>query len=172
MKKTAFISAFTLAGSLTLAAQGVLLNAGETLSLGFNGVEQCQFSEESFIGGRVWISLGVDALGAGESIRFAMFENNINEVPLAMQTYSGPTPTTVFLLQSPQSWLDYQGAMQITMLAGGSVVVANVRFDVLPELNKFCFTQAVIPEPATWMLLSSAALFFLIRRRRKPCTKS
>jgi hypothetical protein len=92
-----------------------------------------------------------------------MFENNLNEVPLATQTYSGPTPFTVFLLQSPQAWLDYQGAMQITML-DGSVEVTNVRFDVFPSLNRFCFTQAAIPEPATWMLLSSAALFFLVRR--------
>jgi len=151
MKTIAWVSAFALAGGLTAGAQGVHLNGGDILSWEFNGVSMCQFTQESFIGGRFFVSLGMDMLGPGDTLRLEMFENGLNEAHLVVETYDGSTPLGVLFLQSPQSWLDFQGVIRLTMLSG-SVDVSNVRFDVLPNLNTLCFNVVAVPEPSTCLL--------------------
>jgi hypothetical protein len=90
-------------------------------------------------------------LEPGESLRLDMFENNANGTPVASQTYNPSASMTFVGLSSPGSWLDYQGEIRLTMLAG-SVEVDLGHFFVRPDPFRYCDTYVVVPEPGALAL--------------------
>lgn len=156
--------------SLTAGAQGVHVSTGNTFSIGFNGVDRCEFTEDPFIGAWGAVGFGNDKLGPGESLRLEIFENGLNESPVATQTYSPGTSLNFVSLLSPGSWLDYQGTIRISMLTG-AVDVRAADFLVFPSLNRRCFTEVIVPEPSTTVLAALGAgigaVFWICRGRRR-----
>ena len=146
------VTSLVMCWSLRLQAQGVHLSAGESLVMGFNGVDGCQFTEgtpATFFG----VFFGNDLLGPSESLRLEMFEDNPNEPPLATQLHS-PAPSVSFVqMYGPAAWLDYQGVIRLTMLYG-SVDVNYSLFIVGPNANTLCYaTVYAVPEPSAILVM-------------------
>src|SRR6266567_4962401 len=102
MKTIGLIYILLCCGSLAAWAQAVHLSAGDTFSFGFNGTGVCRFTEFS-PGSAVAVSFGPDLLEPGESLRLEMFENNLNDLPFAAETYTPSAPLTFVALYGPRS---------------------------------------------------------------------
>src|SRR5207247_10461696 len=106
MKTIALIYTFAFCGSLPAWAKAVHLSAGHTFSFGFNGTGVCRFTEFS-PGSVVAGSFGPDLLEPGETLRLEMFENSLNDLPLACGPYTPSAPLTFVALYRPvTAWLD------------------------------------------------------------------
>jgi hypothetical protein len=167
MKTITLIFTLAFCWSLNLAAQGVHLSAGDTLSLEFNGVLGCNFTEGS---APTFAGVGNDILGLGESLRLEMFENSLIDSPFATQLYSPIAPATFVQIYGPSAWLDYQGVIRVTMLSG-SVDVNYAHFVVSPNVNTFCNADVfAVPEPSAGLLItlgsSIGTVVWICRRRR------
>jgi len=169
MKTITFISTLAFCASLTATAQGVHLNAGESLLISFNSVSGCSFTQlapPSYAG----VAFGIDLLAPGDSLRLEMFENSLNDSPFATQLYSPAAPVSFVEIYGPMAWLDYQGLIRISMLSG-SVDVNFAHFIVGPNVNTFCDTIIhPVPEPSVCALMALggglAAIVRICRRRR------
>ena len=158
-----------------MQAQGVHLSAGDTLTIGFDGVSSCIFTELA-PPSAVSVSFATDLLGLGESLRLEMFENSLNELPFQTGTYNPTTSVSFVSLYGPSAWLDYQGLIRISMLSG-SVDVNYAHFGIGPNPNTLCsITIFAVPEPTTCLLAElgaviSAVLWFYRRARHiRPLT--
>ena len=152
MKTITLASTLVFLMVLSAWGQGVHLLPGQSLSIEFNGVDGCHFTESS-PGSYVAIGLGNDILGPGESVRLEMFEDDVNASPFATQTYSPPTVVTSLAMYGPQAWFDYQGLVRVSVLSG-SVDVGGAYFIVSPDLFTYCSTSVTVPEPNTILLLA------------------
>ena len=164
MKKASFISVFTLAGSLTVAAPGVHLAANDMFAFGFNGVQTCRFYEFVPPGGYAMVYFVDDLLDPGESLRPEMFENQIDANPLAARTFNPNTASTSASLSSVGAWFDFKGVIRLSVL-NGLIDIVQGDFGVAPSVNSIWSSTVVLPEPATWGHISSAALFFVVPRK-------
>ena len=151
MKTNTLVSVFALAGSLTAVAQGVHLNAGDWIAIGFDSVGGCSFTELA-PPSNVGVAFGNDSLGVGDSLRLEMFENSLNELPFAVSEYSSATPLTFVQLGGPIAWRDFQGLVRVSMLSG-AVDVRYAHFIVGLNANTICSaTVFAVPEPSTFWL--------------------
>lgn len=151
---------------LSALAQGVVLSPGDTLTIGFNGVDACRFTEGAASG--VQVFFGADMLTSGESLRLEMYENTLNDVPFATQTFSPASPFIGVSIVGPTSpWHDYQGLIRVSMLSG-STEVRSARFFISPSNNNLCDAFVTVPEPIGTLLgalgIASAAALGICRR--------
>ena len=148
-------------------AQGVHLGPGDSLTLGFNGVDRCFSTEGTTPGGFVVVGFGTDLLSAGESLRLDLFENEADAAVVASQVFSPGTSLSFVDLTSPGSWLDNQGVIRVTMLAG-AVDIDHARFIVSPNMFTYCPIDVAVPEPfAGALLIIGAGTLLALRQRKK-----
>ena len=149
-------------------AQGVLLSAGNSLAIEFNGVDGCHFTEAA-PGAVANVVFGVNLLGPGESLRLELFENSLNETPFASQVFNPATSLTHAAVAGPMSqWLDYQGLVQVSVLSGSASIV-GAGFFVSPNTATYCDTFITVPEPNAFGFGSLIGCHFaivLFHRRR------
>lgn len=154
--------------SVSAQAQGVHLSAGGSLTIGFDEINSCRFTE-GIGGSHVYIDFGNDLLGPSETLGLEMFENSVGEVPLATATYSPVTSVTFVDLRGPYSWADHQGVIRITMFTG-SVEVTGADFIAAPNVFTYCPFSIAVPEPNSFMLITfggSVAAVVSIYSRKK-----
>ena len=140
---------------LPASAQGVILTAGESLTIGFDGVDSCHPADASPFT-YVFLGFRSDEFGPDESLRLEMFEDSLNDVPFASQTYNPVTALSGINLYGPGAWFDYQGLIRVSMLRG-SVEVAGAQFIVYPNTSMYCEAVVLVPEPSTWIFAGLSA---------------
>lgn len=154
MKTIPLISTLAFCWGLSAQAQGVHLSAGDTLAIGFDGVDlnDCFFDREGLTQNSVLIAFGIDILSTGESLRLELFENNLSEPPFATQSYSPQTSSTFAILAGGESrWSDQQGIVRVSMI-NGSVDVDFAHFIYAPRRDVGCPVLISVPEPGSLTL--------------------
>ena len=158
------IFSFVLLASFSASAQGVHLGPGDSLSIGFNGNLGCIQTEFTPPGASVSVFFSDNILEPGDSLRLEMFENNLNEPPVAMQTYTATSPVnSVNLGTIPETWFDGQGLIRITMNSG-SVDLGSAQFFVSPNFLLRCETTVIVPEPSILLLAALGGIATAVSR--------
>ena len=170
MKTALLIFAAVVWCGLNCVGQGAHLKAGDSLSIGFNGMGVCRpCAECGLAAGGAYVVFGADALGAGEGIRLDMFENDLVGAPIASRTYNATGPFLAVSVGAPGAWQDFQGLINVTMLSG-EADLAYGEFDVFLGGNfSYCETIVAVPEPSVFasaaVAASIAAAMRVFRRR-------
>ena len=156
--------------SLSAEAQGVLLTAGDTVSIEFNGFDGCH-PFDGGIASSARVLFGDNMLDPGESLRLEMFANTVNDPAFATQVFSPGSSVPFVQISGPVSgWLDNQGLVRVTMLSG-SVDVFGAHFFV-DQTSQYCDAVVAVPEPSVAMVIALAsvvgAVAFSFRRIRGP----
>ena len=153
MKTASLVFITALCVGLNAEAQGVHLNTGNSLSIAFSGMGVCHLCPECLVQeGDGYLVFGTDMLGAGESLRFEMFENDVSEAPVLSRIYSPETPLGIVSLGRPGTWQDFQGVVRATMLSG-EVDANYAEFIVFPGTGFSCHTVVPVPEPkVSWIV--------------------
>ncbi len=171
------IVATLIPGAQSFAQGSLTMNAGDKYvfqfsSLPLSGTWDMR-EPPSVPAGRVDGLFVPGSFVVGSSFLAEMFEDSVNDVPIASQTLNSvsdlPAPPGPAFYWSNGAWQDLQGVVRLTMLRGSvsiySLVVAANRNDA-GVFNSYSTSALPVPEPGSVVLFIWGALLAVCYRRR------
>ena len=169
MKTTTLCCLAIVSASLPATSQ-VLLNAGDTFTFEFTSIPLARIDPGGVPqNGFFQFSMNEFASGAGDVIRWELFENSMVETPFAVNTLP---PGLVGFPRSELNfhWQDLQGVARLTMVSG-SATLAGISIGEVGRFegddtshSVYALNIVPVPEPPTIGLLAAAALGAMLRR--------